>query len=53
MALQKGRGPQVDNSFGILGRVVGISVRKGIMSYLLGMRARILGVILVIMCIRC
>ena len=43
-ALRKGRGLRVDNSFGILGRVMG---------YLQRMRARILGVILVIMWIRC
>jgi len=46
MALRKGRGLRVDNSFGIdiLGRVMG---------YLQRMRARVLGVILVIMWIRC
>lgn len=31
LALCRGRGPQVDDSFGILGRVVGISVREGVM----------------------
>jgi len=43
-ALRKGRGLRVDNSSGIPGRVMG---------YLQRMRARILGVILVIMWIRC
>ena len=37
MALRTGRGSRVDNSFGILGRAVSISVREGVMGYLLGM----------------
>jgi len=53
MALHNGRGPQVDNSFGILGRIVGVFVREDVMGYLLGVRARVVGVILVIMWIRC
>ena len=35
-ALYKGRGPRVDNSFGNLERVVGISVRDGRLSKGLG-----------------
>ena len=34
MALRKDRGPQVDNSIGILGRVVGIPLKQDVIGYL-------------------
>ena len=53
MALHKDHGLRADNLFGTLGRVVGISMRERMTGYLLGERARIFGVTLVIGIRRC